>query len=318
MPSAASAPCSSIAIFSIFSRFQSSFQELSLAMKRVLEVSSSSTMRSLFARRELPVSVSSTIASTRGPALASVAPQENSTSAFTLCFSSHFLTTPTSSVAMRLPSRSFDRLDRRIVRDGQHPAHRPKTGLRIEKFADLMDLDAGFHDPVVAGQSRVKNAVGHVARHLLRAHEHDLEFVIVAGRKIRPFRGVHADSRALENFNRRFLQAPLGKPQLQFFAFSMHRPLRIIVKCQDYTDLMQPACDRTGTRRRRAGAPPALHEASRPDDFQGRAGQKYFLRLPQILGRVAPFDAPDSRPGGQEDHDAARDCLPGDRRTRRA
>ena len=42
-----------------------------------------STIRSLFARSELPVSVMSTIASTRSGTLTSVAPHENSTSTAT-------------------------------------------------------------------------------------------------------------------------------------------------------------------------------------------------------------------------------------------
>ena len=65
-------------------------------------------MRSLFALRLEPVSVISTIASTRPAAtLTSVAPQLNSTSAFTLFFFRYAFVTETSSVAMRFPLRSF-------------------------------------------------------------------------------------------------------------------------------------------------------------------------------------------------------------------
>ncbi len=45
-----------------------------------------STMRSLLARMDEPVSVTSTMASTRSGTFTSVAPQENSTSAVTPCF----------------------------------------------------------------------------------------------------------------------------------------------------------------------------------------------------------------------------------------
>src|ERR1035441_142421 len=76
-------------------------------MSRGVELSSSSTMRSLFARNDDPVSVTSTIASTNSCAFISVAPQENSTSACTPCFFRYFFVRLTTSVAMRLPSRSF-------------------------------------------------------------------------------------------------------------------------------------------------------------------------------------------------------------------
>ncbi len=64
-------------------------------------------MRSLLALMELPVSVTSTMASTRSGTLTSVAPQENSTSAFTPCFSRYLSVIPTPSVAILLPSRSL-------------------------------------------------------------------------------------------------------------------------------------------------------------------------------------------------------------------
>jgi len=110
-------------------------------------------------------------------------------------------------------------LDRGVVRDGQHPAHRAKACLGIKEFADFMDFDAGFHDPVVAGQARVKDAVGHVARHFLRAHQHDLQLFVVAPWEVGAFGRMDADPRALENFNRRFLQTPLRKTKLQLFQF---------------------------------------------------------------------------------------------------
>src|SRR3989338_301732 len=86
MPSAAKAPFKRIAIFSILFFFQGFFKDFSLAIKRVLEDISSATILNLFALKLDPVSVNSTIASTRVPAFASVAPQENSTSALILFF----------------------------------------------------------------------------------------------------------------------------------------------------------------------------------------------------------------------------------------
>ena len=107
LASASSAPLRSSAMVSIFLRFHSSFQASLLAISRGVELRSSSTMRSLFALREEPVSVTSTMASTSSWAFTSVAPQENSTSAFTPFFLRYFLVRLTTSVAMRLPWRSF-------------------------------------------------------------------------------------------------------------------------------------------------------------------------------------------------------------------
>jgi len=68
------------AIVSIFFRFAGFAQLFLLAISLVLVSSSVSTIRSLFARREFPVSVMSTIASTKSGTLTSVAPHENSIS----------------------------------------------------------------------------------------------------------------------------------------------------------------------------------------------------------------------------------------------
>ncbi|OQB91119.1 MAG: hypothetical protein BWX84_01556 [Verrucomicrobia bacterium ADurb.Bin118] len=105
--SASSAPFNSIASVSILRRFHGSFQASWLAIKRGVELSNSSTIRSLLARSDEPVSVTSTMASTSSCAFTSVAPQENSTSALTPCFLRYFFVRFTTSVAMRLPWRSF-------------------------------------------------------------------------------------------------------------------------------------------------------------------------------------------------------------------
>ena len=64
-------------------------------------------MRRLLARSELPVSVTSTMASARRGGLTSVAPQLNSTWASTPCWASQRRVRLTTSVAMRLPWRSL-------------------------------------------------------------------------------------------------------------------------------------------------------------------------------------------------------------------
>ena len=64
-------------------RFSGSSQESTLAISWVLDSSTVSTMRSLLARSELPVSVTSTMASASSGGFTSVAPQLNSTLALT-------------------------------------------------------------------------------------------------------------------------------------------------------------------------------------------------------------------------------------------
>ena len=83
LPSALMAPSSSIVMSSSLRRFHSSSQEALLAMNCVFDSSTVSMMRSLLARSDDPVSVTSTIASARTGGFTSVAPQENSTRAVT-------------------------------------------------------------------------------------------------------------------------------------------------------------------------------------------------------------------------------------------
>src|SRR5208283_2577724 len=83
LPSALMAPSRSIRMSSILRRFQSSLQAPRLAMNCVLDSITVSMMRSLLARSDEPVSVTSTIASASTGGFTSVAPQENSTLAVT-------------------------------------------------------------------------------------------------------------------------------------------------------------------------------------------------------------------------------------------
>ncbi len=92
-------------MFSILERFQGSDQASLLAMSLVVDVRIVSTMRRLLALRLEPVSVTSTMASTRR-AFTSVAPHENSTRALMPRASRKRFVAPTSSVAMIFPSRS--------------------------------------------------------------------------------------------------------------------------------------------------------------------------------------------------------------------
>ena len=83
--------------------------------------------RSLFARSDEPVSVISTIASTSSGALTSVAPQENSTSALTLCCRRYFRVRFTTSVAIRFPCKSLTDL----ISESSGTAKTHRVGCRV-------------------------------------------------------------------------------------------------------------------------------------------------------------------------------------------
>jgi hypothetical protein len=63
-------------------------------------------------------------------------------------------------------------------------AGRPR-GLAEQKLADLVDLRAVLHDPVVAGDAAIQVAVLDVAADLLRANQPDLQLLVVHIREYR-------------------------------------------------------------------------------------------------------------------------------------
>ena len=209
------APCSSIEMSSILRRLSGSSQASTLAMSCVVLSSTVSTMRSLLARRELPVSVTSTIASASSGSLASVAPQLNSTLAVTPRSASQRLVTPTSSVATILPSQVGGRADRRRVGHGQHPADLAEALLGVDEVGDGVHRGLVLHDPVAAGEAAVQGAVLDVARHLLGAHHHALDLRVVDGGEVRAFRHRDQEPRAAEEVDRRVLEAPLRQAKLE-------------------------------------------------------------------------------------------------------
>ena len=154
----------------------------SLAMKRVVLCSSSATMRRLLARSELPVSVTSTMASARRGGLTSVAPQLNSTWAVDAVLRQPAPRQADDLGGDALALQILDALHRRVVRHGQHPAHRPAADLAEDQLGHFLHVGVVFQNPVVAGQAAVERAVLDVARHLLGADERTLNFRIVDGR----------------------------------------------------------------------------------------------------------------------------------------
>ncbi len=78
-----------------------------------------------------------------------------------------------------------------------------------------MTLRFVFQNPILAGQSGVEDAVLNVARHLLRADQHALDFLIIDGGKIRTRADTDFIARATKKLQRGFLQASFGQSQLQ-------------------------------------------------------------------------------------------------------
>ncbi len=112
--------------FSIFSRLKLSRQAWRLAISRVVETITVSMTRRLLARRDVPVSVSSTMAFT-SRAFTSVAPQLNSTFTGMFLLSKYCFVTPTSSVAMIPPFRSSGR----VTGDSLGTASTQRVGLPV-------------------------------------------------------------------------------------------------------------------------------------------------------------------------------------------
>jgi hypothetical protein len=77
-----------------------------------------------------------------------------------------------------------DRLHRRVVGHGQHPADRPLADLAEDQLRQLDDLRIVLQHPVVAGQAAVERAVLDVARHLLGADQRAVDVRVVDGRVV--------------------------------------------------------------------------------------------------------------------------------------
>ena len=108
---------------------------------------------------ELPVSVTSTMASASCGGLTSVAPQLNSTWAVDAVLGQPARRQADDLGGDALALQVLDRLNRRIVGHRQHPAHRPAAHLAEDQLGQLDDLGVVLQDPVVAGQAAVERAV---------------------------------------------------------------------------------------------------------------------------------------------------------------
>jgi len=171
-------------------------------------------MRRRLARRELPVSVTSTMASARVGGLTSVAPQLNST------FTGTFLEVAFGDLdelgGDGFSGEVFGFLVGRVLRDGEHPADLLAALFGVDEAGDALHVEGALDDPVDAGESGVEDAFFHVAGHLLGADEHALDLGVVDGGEIGAAIGVDAPSGAFEEGDGGVLQAAFGDAEAEF------------------------------------------------------------------------------------------------------
>ena len=128
---AANAPWSSSTSVSIFAFFHASPSAPWFAMNCGDDSMIVSKIRSLLARSDEPVSVTSTMASTRSGTFTSVAPHENSTAAVTPFLARKARVISTASVAITLPCKSCT--ERIAESSGTAMTHRVGLLLTLEK-----------------------------------------------------------------------------------------------------------------------------------------------------------------------------------------
>jgi hypothetical protein len=76
-------------------------------------------------------------------------------------------------------------VERRVFRHREHPANLAKGLLGVNQVGNFHHARFVFQNPIPAGQAGVEDPVFDVARHLLRADQHTLDFFIVDRGKIR-------------------------------------------------------------------------------------------------------------------------------------
>ena len=124
-------------------------------------------------------------------------------------------------MAIVAPSRSCGFLKRESSGRREHPADLAEALLRVDEIGDRHERrrrgEAALvlGDPVLAGEPAVEHAVGHVARHFLRANQHALDLGIVDRRKVRARADVDREPGAREELHGRVLQRSLRKTQLE-------------------------------------------------------------------------------------------------------
>ena len=122
-------------------------------------------------------------------------------------------------------------MERRRLGHGQHPAHLAETLLGIDQVGHGDHVGFVLDHPVVTGQTGVENAVLDVARHLLRADQHALDFGVVDGREVTPARDLDVESGAPEQIDRRVLETAFRNAQLEYHALPPYTLFGSYVRC---------------------------------------------------------------------------------------
>ena len=101
----------------------------------------------------------------------------------------------------------------------------PRRGLRVVQLGERDDLDTGLLDPVPAGDAEVEEAVGDVARDLLRPEDRDVDDagIVDVGAVVDVGRAHDREVGVFEELERRFLERALRQHEAQ------HRLLRVAV-----------------------------------------------------------------------------------------
>jgi hypothetical protein len=111
----------------------------------------------------------------------------------------------------------------------KHPTHFAAALLGVSQAGHAFHVQTALHHPVDAGQPGVKNALLHVARHLLRPNQHAFNFAVVDLRKIRAPIRVNAPACALKERNRGILQTAFRDSKLQLLRLCRHARTPIVV-----------------------------------------------------------------------------------------
>src|SRR3989338_8473163 len=105
------------------------------------------------------------------------------------------------------------RLDRRIVRHGDHPTDRREPRPGIAEFGHHLDIRILLGHPVATGKAGVEDAVFDIPRHLLGAEQQTRQLRAVNGGDIAPATDSDAIPRLLKKTKCRLLKTALGDTQ---------------------------------------------------------------------------------------------------------
>src|SRR5262249_31082952 len=114
-------------------------------------------------------------------------------------------------------------------RRGKNPADFAEALFRVDEIGHALEharpavAELVLLNPVLAGETRIEDAVREVARHLLRADQHAVDFRIVDRREVRARADVDVEAGAGEQLHRRVLERPFGNPELEFHRASSFR-----------------------------------------------------------------------------------------------